>query len=170
MCRGNVDAGVPSAPHPPTYPPQPCIFHCSLLFSFLLIRGLVATDLGSETNGFWFLGQEILPSTVGEQEVYGTALGLSWLEGAGVCGGAFLLCLALVHFRKRHLPPQDPASPSLSRLQLARMVIWDCHVLLIWTSFLQMNSLSDAYVKHWHSLTRSLPRNVSSGLGHAAAD
>lgn len=49
----------------------------------------MATDLGSETNGFWFLGQEILPSKVDEQEVYGTALGFSWLEGAGVCGEPF---------------------------------------------------------------------------------
>ena len=36
-----------------------------------------------------------------------------------------LFCLALVHFRKRHLPPRAPASPSLGLLHLARTVMWD---------------------------------------------
>ena len=62
MCRGNVGAGVPSAPHAPTPLHSPAFFIA--LFS-LLIWGLMAIDLGSETNGFWFLGQGILPGKVG---------------------------------------------------------------------------------------------------------
>ena len=33
-----------------------------------------------------------------------------------------------------------------------------------------MNLLSGAYMKHWHSLTRTLSRNISSDLGHATAE
>lgn len=33
-----------------------------------------------------------------------------------------------------------------------------------------MNLLSGAYVKHWHILSGTLSRNISSDLGHAAAE
>lgn len=46
----HVSLGSRAPPIPP--PPQPCIFNCSLLF-FLLTLGVVAIDLGPETNGFW---------------------------------------------------------------------------------------------------------------------
>lgn len=48
-------------------PPQPCIFHCSPLIS-----EFVAIDLGSETNGFWFLGQETQPNKVGGWGIHGS--------------------------------------------------------------------------------------------------
>lgn len=93
------------------------------------------------------------------------------LPVAGVCRGEpFPSAWPLFTSGTFHFPSQDPASPSLSLLQLVRMVMWGCEILLLWTSFLQMNPLSDAYVQHQHSLTRTLPRNVSSSLSHTAAD
>lgn len=64
MCAEEMWMQVSPQPHKHPPPPQSCIFHCSLLFS-LLIWGLMAIDSGLETNGFWFLGQEILPGKVG---------------------------------------------------------------------------------------------------------
>lgn len=81
MCRGNVDAGVLSASEPPPPHPSP-IFLIALSPLPLLILGFVAIDLGSETNGFWFLGQESLPDKVVEEKYMAQswALNSHWLS------------------------------------------------------------------------------------------
>lgn len=103
----------PLTPHTPPSD-SPAVFTALSPLSSL-VWGLVATDLGSKTNGFWFLGQEILPDKVGGwQCTSGDRLQVAG-RGWGVWG-AFLLCLPLALFRNLHLPLQDPGSPRPSPL------------------------------------------------------
>lgn len=97
-----MDAGVlPASEHPlpPTHTSPP--FFIALSPLFLLILGFVAIDSGSKTNGFWFLGHEILPDKV----VDGKNMAQTWALGGSGGGGSFLFCLVLGHFRNLHLPP-----------------------------------------------------------------
>lgn len=119
----------------------------------------MATDSGSETNGFWFLGPEILPDKV----VDGKYMAQSWALGGrrGRGGGASLLYLVLVHCRNLPLLPPDLAKPQPKPLHRLR---WDgaCGHLDTLGQFYR-NSLSllrDAWVKRQHNSTGTLPRNT----------
>lgn len=80
---------LPASEHTP--PPQhthpgPPIFIALSPF-FLLVWGFVATDSGSETNGFWFLGPEILPDKVVDGKYTAQSWALGGRRGRGGGGG-----------------------------------------------------------------------------------
>lgn len=81
---------------PPTYthPSPPPHFHSFLPSQVVL--GFMAIDRGSETNGFWFLGQESLPGQVVDGGPHGTVLGVG-AGGGWACGSL--------------PPPPGPCSP-----------------------------------------------------------
>lgn len=98
----------PPPQHTGTHPGPP--FFIALSPFLLLVGGFVAIDSGSETNGFWFLGPEVLPDKVVDGKYMAQSWALGGRRGQGVWG-ASLLCLVLVHCRNLPLLPQDLAKP-----------------------------------------------------------
>lgn len=166
ICAEETWIWVPSQPqsappHQHTHPGSPIFIALSPFF--LLVWGFVATDSGSETNGFWFLGPEILPDKVvdGKYTAQSWALGGRRGRGGGEGRGASLLCLVLVHCGNLSLLPPDLAKPQPKPLHRPR---WDgaCGSLDTLDQFYR-NSLAllrDAWVKRQHNSTRTLPRHT----------
>ena len=86
---------------------------------------------------------------------------------------AFLLCLVLVHFRKLHLPPQDPASPSPSHSNGPEMAVGACTSLTTLDHF-SPNKLSSFLVMPTENIgiadQDQKEHHVSGGLGRTATD